>query len=269
MTSLKPHITSKCFVNAPFERLKNDLLQLFCDNRIQPEVGLEGDILYTHSLKDFEKVAEKIEVTGLSCTLHAPFLDLCPGATDHVILAATRDKLKKAFELIPVFQPRSIVCHLDFDKYKHKMRYQKWFNNSMKTWENLLAIAERYKTVVMFENTFETDPEAHKHILESLDSSYARFCLDVGHVQAFARNSWQDWLPAMDSWLGQLHLHDNNGKWDEHLAIGKGTIDFRGLFNHLEKNKMHPIITLEPHQEIDLWDSLKALDDLGIFNRKV
>jgi sugar phosphate isomerase/epimerase len=33
--------------------------------------------------------------------------------------------------------------------------------------------------------------------------------------------------------LANLHLHDNDGKGDQHLAIGEGTLDFKVLLPFL------------------------------------
>jgi sugar phosphate isomerase/epimerase len=252
----------RLFINAPFERLQNDLLRLFLDNRLQPEIGLEGSCLHEKPLADFRQIAWAFKDEGLACTIHAPFGDLAPGGADPAVLAATRAKLRKAFELIDLFEPVSIVCHLGYEENKHGYRQEEWLANSLETWEELLAIAESSRTPVAFENTYETSPDMHRRILGALDSRYARFCLDVGHVMAFAGNTWQDWLDPLLPWLVQLHLHDNAGSRDDHLAIGEGDFDFAGLFDFLRRQNQRPVITIEPHREEGLWNSLSALDDL-------
>ncbi|MCK4838752.1 MAG: sugar phosphate isomerase/epimerase [Desulfobulbaceae bacterium] len=253
-------LTSRLFINAPFERLQKDLLKVFIDNHLQPEIGLEGSCLYENSSKDFKEVAQAFKKEGLACTIHAPFCDLAPGATDSAVLAATRTKLGKAFALIEIFEPVSIVCHLGYEENKHAFRQEQWLASSIETWQKLLIIAESHQIPVTFENTYETSPDQHLKILSILDSPSARFCLDVGHVMAFAKNSWRDWLTPLSPWLSQLHLHDNSGDGDDHLAIGAGRFDFSGLFSHLRQQKQRPIITLEPHQPEGLWDSLQALE---------
>ena len=108
----------------------------------------------------------------------------------------------------------------------------------------------------------------HRHILTELASPYARFCFDVGHLTAFAKCSWQVWLPVLAEWLGQLHLHDNMGDRDDHLAVGAGSFNFPELFAYLKSCDLTPIVTLEPHREKDLWKSLKALDRFNLFDHK-
>ena len=112
----------------------------------------------------------------------------------------------------------------------------------------------------MFENTYEVDPTIHAAMLTRLNTPSAGFCMDVGHLLAFANSSWQQWLPAMLPWFGQLHLHDNTGGRDEHLAPGRGNFDFAGLFAFLRTNQLHPIITFEPHSEGDLWQTFAYLE---------
>jgi len=252
-------IKSRCFINAPWYDLKNKYLDLFLEHQIQPEIGLEGACLYDEPIEEFERIGSLLQKRKLNCTLHAPFFDLAAGALDPHILHFTRQKLRAAFRLIPVLHPRSIVCHLQYEENKHGYVYERWFNNIIETWQDLIDIAKANNIPVMFENTYETSPKVHKQLLTELGSSSARFCLDVGHLLAFSKTRWQDWLPELLPWLGQLHLHDNDGSHDAHLAPGLGSFDFLELFTFLKKNDCHPIITFEPHSEDDLWSTFDFL----------
>jgi sugar phosphate isomerase/epimerase len=262
------HIISRCFVNIPCSEFSKyePLIRRY---RINPEIGLEGDVVYRFSSQDFQNIATFLAHEGLRCTLHAPFNDLLPGAEDKYILQATREKLHRCFDLIEILKPLSIVCHLGYLDCVHSYDIEGWLANSLETWKQLLSVAERQATPIMFENTYETGPRIHKMILESLDSPFARFCLDVGHLLAFAGTSWHEWLTSLEGWLGQLHLHDNHGLRDEHLPVGMGDFDFAGLFSYLKTKGIEPLITLEPRSESNLWDSLNALDRLALFDHKI
>lgn len=255
------HLTSRCFVNAPFLLLQANIDE-FVSKGIQPEIGLEGDVLYRLKQQEFRAVSKRLRDSGLKCTIHAPFYELSPWAIDPHVRRVSREKLRLAFDLIEVFQPQSIVCHLGFEENKHGYKEKEWFGYSLETWQQLLETAINHQTPMMLENTYERGPEQHKKMLTALNSSFAGFCLDVGHVLAFAKGKWQDWLPELAPWLGQLHLHDNHGGIDEHLAVGQGIFDFVGLFAYLQEYKLNPFITLEPHQPEGLQISLAALDKL-------
>lgn len=261
-------ITRQCFINAPFDRLEADLLDTFLQYELQPEIGLEGECLWTREREAFLAIANKFTDKGLACTLHAPFFDLAPGGIDSRIREDTREKLRRAFSLIEVFKPKSIVCHLGFDDYKHSYKIEDWLQISVETWSELLEIADKTGTPVMFENTYEQQPDTHLRLFEQLPGANFGFCLDVGHLMAYAGSTWQVWLDKLQPWLGQIHLHDNDGLRDEHLAIGRGRFDFPELFNHLYRNNLSPLITLEPHSEHDLWQSLEAIHSLNLFTRK-
>ena len=254
------HISSRCFVNAPWYELKNNLLDLFLENKIQPEIGLEGLCLYEENDAEFTKIAKVLQDNNLSCTLHAPFFELAPGALDPEILKASRNKLRKAFRLIPIFQPKSIVCHLNFEENKQGYKMEAWEAAALPTWQELAGIAQKNNCRMMLENTYEKTPAAHERILSRLSKEAAGFCLDVGHLLCFAKSRWQEWLPQLLPWLGHLHLHDNDGTRDQHLALGLGSFNFQELFEYLAQQKVSPLITLEPHSEEDLWSAFDYLD---------
>ncbi len=260
------HITSRCFINAPWYDLKERYLDLFLTRRIQPEIGLEGLCLYKEDREEFVKIAKILADNNLNCTLHAPFFDLAPGALDPAILAASRDKLRRAFDLAKIFQPKSVVCHLNYETNKQGYKKEEWKQAALATWREMTQLAAASGTVLMLENTYENNPEAHETILSTLNSPRARFCLDVGHLMSFAKTPWQDWLPRLSPWLGQLHLHDNNGDGDQHLGLGLGSFDFQALFDFLAAHNLHPLVTLEPHSEEDLWQALEYLDQTALLD---
>lgn len=255
------------FVTAPFQELQNTLLDLFIAHDLQPEIGLEGDILYSKSPDDFQQVAAMLESQGLNCTLHAPFFDLNPGALDPHIRQASRNKLRLAFDLIPIFKPKAIVCHLNYESNKHSYKYHSWFQHAKETWQTLLQLAKQHQTPIVLENTYETNPTQHILMLEALNSPFCQFCLDTGHLQSFAATTWQVWETIINRNLSHMHLHDNCGDRDSHLSVGRGNFDFSGLFSHLARHKISPTVTIEPHSLDDLWVSLKNLNDMGVITR--
>ncbi len=257
-SELKKH----CFVTVPFLRLKQDL-QSIVEQGIQPEIGLEGTVLYDESPEDFHHVAEALHQAGLRCTLHAPFFELYPGSLDPYIRRLSRYKLQKAFDLIDIFRPASVVCHLGYEANKHGYKEQQWFDYSLEAWQQFLEFAAARQTPFMLENTYEHDPQQLKRVLTALDSPYARYCLDVGHVMAFAKSRWQEWLPEMSPWLGQLHLHDNDGDRDLHLGLGEGIFDFEDFFAFLQRQELTPLVTLEAHHDGGVETGFRFLEKVG------
>jgi sugar phosphate isomerase/epimerase len=82
-------------------------------------------------------------------------------------------------------------------------------------------------------------------------------------MAAFSLEDLSVWLQSLGKHIEQLHLHDNLGTQDDHLALGEGQIDFRLLLKHVKGKKSDPpIITIEPHREEDLWPSLEYLEGI-------
>jgi sugar phosphate isomerase/epimerase len=68
---------------------------------------------------------------------------------------------------------------------------------------------------------------------EDLDLGRSGICLDVGHAHIVG-----DVMDAIETCSGHIlttHLHDNNGKRDDHLVPGKGTIDWEGVMMAFQK----------------------------------
>jgi len=253
-------VTNHIFINAPVDRLRNDLLDLFIRHHFQPEIGLEGTALWNLNKEDFASLATILAKNNMACTLHAPFHDLAPGGFEQEIIALSRKKLSLAFDLLPIFNPRSIVCHLGFEEYKHGANMDRWLETSLATWQPLVAKAREQGIRVMFENTYEKTPKAHKLLFAELDPAGIGFCMDTGHLLSFAKTDSTPWLHELGPWLGQLHLHDNDGQTDSHLGLGQGVFDFKGLFRTLHQLGSSPILTIEPHSEQALWQSLAYLE---------
>ena len=83
---------------------------------------------------------------------------------------------------------------------------------------------------------------------------------DAGHGKTHGYGV-ADFMPVMIDRLSYLHLHDNNGGRDEHLALGRGKVNFPLLMGELGKCRMprDPIpVTLELAAQ-DLGPSLEYL----------
>jgi sugar phosphate isomerase/epimerase len=254
-----PEIKARVQVNAPFGMLWDRYLPLFLAEGLNPEIGLDAACLDRFPRRDFIQVAATLHQAGRQITLHAPFQDILPGALDAIILAASRARLQQAFDLLEIFQPRSIVCHIGYEARHYHGLEERWLAHSVATWEPLAEQAARWGALLTLENVYETQPELIKELFDRLQAPNIRLCLDVGHLQAFGGGDFQVWLHELGGLVGQLHLHDNNGENDEHLALGQGVIPLAQVLGFFAARTAAPVITLEPHQENSLGPSLEYL----------
>jgi sugar phosphate isomerase/epimerase len=75
-----------------------------------------------------------------------------------------------------------------------------------------------------------------------------------------------EWIDELAPFLTEVHLHDNLGQEDDHLAIGQGKIDFPSFFRRLHENGARPQLTIEAFDERKVRVSLQALE--GYYGRE-
>ncbi len=258
---MKNKIKAHVQVNAPFAMLYESYLPLFVEHGINPEIGFDAHSLDTYTTSHFTSVAERLREGALSVTLHGPFSDLSPGSPDPGIRDWTRHRFEQTLRAVECLKPGTVVCHAGYESRRYQDIRDPWIEKSLETWSWLAGELEMNQCRLMIENTYEEHPQDIQPLFEGLADLGVGFCLDMGHQSAFGSAPLEAWLKMLGPYLGQVHLHDNHGTGDEHLAPGKGSIDFTPLFEMLgAEGAEPPVITLEPHREEDLWPGLQYLE---------
>ena len=252
-------ILEKIQVHIPFYLLREKLLPWVIREKINPEISFSALDLERFDEADFRDAADRLTDQGLSITFHAPFMDLRPGAIDPAIRRVTLDRLRQIGTLLPWFRPRTMVCHASFDARYYGTPAGSWLENSLETWKTLLESLGGTQTMIALENTYESDPEPLRLLFTALASPRFCFCFDAGHANAFGAVSTGEWMAVLGERLGEVHLHDNRGRFDEHLPIGEGNFDFPALFAFLRGQNHRPILTVECHSEGNLRRMLESL----------
>jgi sugar phosphate isomerase/epimerase len=250
MTS--PHI------HVPFNRLPEHLDSIK-KNRTNLELYFGGAVLDSLSSADIKNLKESLDYNP-SLSIHAPFMDLSPGAVDSRVREATMSRFHQIFEIADILGPRVVVFHSGYEKWKYALDMDIWLEKSLLTWQPLNRIASDMGTRIAIENIFEDEPSNLKQLMESMDSDNFGVCFDTGHFNIFSKTSIEEWMKALNPYIVELHLHDNDGTFDQHLPMGEGSFNFRRFFDLLEKRDC--IHTLEAHSREEAIRSLKYHEDI-------
>jgi sugar phosphate isomerase/epimerase len=70
-----------------------------------------------------------------------------------------------------------------------------------------------------------------------------KMTLDIGHANIMGGLNW--FLNFLGDRIIEVHLHDNHGSFDEHNAIGHGTVDWRRLIQALINKKFQGFMIIE------------------------
>ncbi len=255
-------------VNIPFNWLmEGNWLDLFLGNHFNPEIGLDAAALDRYTPADFADVARRFHENGRSITLHGPFLDLSPGSPDPSVREVTRMRLEQAIAAAEVFAPKTVVCHAGYDPSRYDFVKELWLEHAAETWNHMANRLDGIGSRLMLENVYETRPEQVRGLFDRLDSTKFGCCLDIGHLNVFSDRPLSDWVEVLGPFIGQLHLHDNDGTFDQHSGLGNGSIDTAPLAGLFSNGALPPVITLEPHEKSDLQTSIRFLSDLKWFRQ--
>ncbi|MBO8143370.1 MAG: sugar phosphate isomerase/epimerase [Thermodesulfobacterium sp.] len=249
------------FVSIPWELLINKYLPLVLENKINVEIALNAKALDNYSYLDFKNVAKKLKESGIKTTIHLPFMDLSLGALDPWIKEASLRRIFFAMERAIVFEPLNLVLHSGYHMDYHREVKEEWRENFIESMGKILKFAEDLNLTISLENVFEPEPEFLKPVFESFKNRLF-WCFDPAHARVFSEKEETKWLNVLHHYLKEMHCHDNLGVHDDHLAIGKGKLKFKEIFEFLRKKKIKPILTSEAHNEEDTYVNIEILSDV-------
>ncbi len=245
---------NRLFVHTPFH-LFDEAVETLAELGMAPEIyftalhldQLKGD------KKPLERAAAKLKDYELPCSFHGPFLDLSPAAFDPEIARVTRERFLDLFTLAKIFNPEVIVLHSGYERWRFNQNINLWLEQSLAFWRPLVSRMEDTGGALAIENIFETTPGGLRMLFDEIDSPAFGGCFDIGHWNLFAKMDLSEWLGLLQKHIIAFHLHDNRGRFDDHLVPGDGFIDFPALKflinSYSIKARVH---TFELHQRLDL-----------------
>ncbi|WP_432738177.1 sugar phosphate isomerase/epimerase family protein [Maridesulfovibrio sp. FT414] len=245
-----------CFVNLPLRYIYTtpEYLDFFIENRIQPELGLDcmGDECL--SMDWLILIRDRLDEAGLKCTVHLPFLDLKPASLNPAIRMASIDTLCAAFEVAKFFSPQRMVLHPSFTSWLEKPLFERSYANCLEGIRRLSNSWPEHPPLCL-ENTYEYDPAPLVRLVADLGRDNIGICFDLGHWYSFAKGAengdFDLWFDSFAPYIRHMHLHDNHGGKDEHLAIGQGSMNWDHIVSRISELDPLPTITLEPHNKDD------------------
>ena len=179
----------------------------------------------------------RLETAGLSTvTMHGPYRDLNTGSADRMVRETAAYRYRQAYEMAVALGCSGMVLHNGC--VRKDKRYASWVQNTIVFWKDFLAEEQndfRNDFTFYLENLCEQGPDMLSDVLDGIGSFRVRACLDVGHAHCYSLRSVVDWVVALGSRIGYVHLHDNDGQTDGHFDLGEGTIPFEDVCASLEQ----------------------------------
>ncbi len=247
-------MTEPLHVHIPYAKLR-DYFELIRKRRYDLEIYLSAAVLDQVEREDLEKLRERLDWNP-RLTLHAPFVDLNPGAIDPMVKSVTQLRFRQLLDAAAILRPRAAVFHPGYDKWRYAGRKDLWLENCIETWKTVADAAARIGMRVAVENVFDEDPDALALLFSKIDGPDFGFCFDTGHFNLFSKVPMEKWFESLGSRIVEVHLHDNDGTADSHWALGRGKIDFETFFRLLKAQPVEPVYTIEAHDKDDVETSI-------------
>jgi len=105
----------------------------------------------------------------------------------------------------------------------------------------------------MLNFSISTPTQILKFVNEINDENF-KICLDTGHVNVFNNLTVGDAVRELGDKIKVLHIHDNGGTDDDHLAPFSGGIDWVDFSKALKETGFDGVISLETLPDGNLDD---------------
>ncbi len=220
----------------PFKEIKRiaDLGFDFVDLTLEPPKARADKL-------DARRLKIALENRGLSVVGHTAYYLPFASAFDAIHLAAIAEA-ERCLQLFATVGASVMNLHLDNRVPGHDPTWIRGRNQEAIA--RLLPTAESLGITLMVENVEGDDADALAPVLDALPS--VGLHLDIGHANIGTRKSHsRSLLERYGSRLKHVHLSDNKGKSDDHLAIGAGTVDWKGELRALKTLGYDGTFTLE------------------------
>jgi len=235
-------------LNKPFNKMTKQL-----PNAKTRFIEIVDDGFHTLDKKRVSALNDIGESCQLEYSVHAPFADINIASPSEPLLKAMLKRLEKSIAYANALNAYMWVFHSGL-KTGISMFYPNmdWVQNR-KTAESLIKIANDYGVKIAIENT----PEPYPFVMKNVED-FTRFyevdepldmVLDVGHANI--NGQIELFLTTFPDRIVHIHAHDNDGKGDQHLGVGYGTVNWKSFASLLKEKSYGKILVIESVEHVE------------------
>ncbi|MBW6517017.1 MAG: sugar phosphate isomerase/epimerase [ANME-2 cluster archaeon] len=207
--------------------------ELVCDGRQRP-----GEL-------NINEIASVLETTGLDLSVHLPFSDLNLASLNEPIWNETLRQMMQWIQLMAPCSKLAVVHPGHLSPLGMQLPDLAWQRN-IQGLRQLCDHAALFDMTVGVENMVNMEFIFGKHaeemlgMIESVDRDNLGLTFDVGHANT--NKAVTSFLEKCQANIVHVHLHDNKGRRDEHLPLGKGSVDWAAVTGKLPKRDIRYVL---------------------------
>jgi sugar phosphate isomerase/epimerase len=169
--------------------------------------------------------------------MHLPFSDMnLAGLNDGIRNEALR-QMYRCLELGNEIVELAVVHPGYLSPYGSQVPERAW-RTHIESIRHVCDTAEKYGITIAVENMpempyiFGKYPDEMLRTLEEVDRDNLGMTLDVGHANT--AGVVDEFLEKCKEHILHMHIHDNHGISDEHLPLGRGTVQWKKVMESLK-----------------------------------
>lgn len=186
--------------------------------------------------KHYTNDVELLRSYAYDYTIHAPSRSVNIASVLEPIRKASVELICESLTLAADCKASRVVFHPGY--YTFEEEYEKAVSALQKSLAEINRFAHEVDVPCCVENMGNWGFFFLKNPAEVQLIGSTEFCLDIGHANECG--VLPDYLSIPFS---QIHVHDNDGSSDAHLALGKGTIDIPSVIAAIRRNRNVSLIS--------------------------
>jgi len=178
----------------------------------------------------------------MSYQVHAPLSDVNIGSVYEPMRLAALKEVELTIVLSHKLEIPLVTVHPGFVNGIAFLDKRKALEKTKESVRTLSSFARKNSVEMVIENlpaNMNATCSTASELTEVLDGLDVRICFDLGHANTAAQVD--EFLKLVDR-FGNVHLHNNEGQWDQHNVIDDGTADIEKVASVLKRSYRGNII---------------------------
>lgn len=196
-----------------------------------------------------QAIVQKLRDSHMALVCHLPTFVTTADLTDSLREASVME-MHRSLEVASALGARKVVLHPSMASGLGVFVLETVKAYAFDFLSAIVTAADRLGMTLCLENMFPrnqigVEADDFEAFFEAFPS--LRLTLDTGHAHINDRGErrLRSLVDRLADRIAHLHISDNQGHVDEHLAVGHGTIDFTGLVKRLMRAGYDGTVTLE------------------------
>jgi len=253
------------YISSPVKEKMKDAVALANEYGVNLEICkfaeaeiLDGDLQGT--IKEFLNILKDFQG---KLSLHGTFYDLNPASRDPKIREVSVYRYRQSLQIAKALNVKTIVFHTGFNSFGQPPLIfpERFVSQEILFWKEFIKDCEDSDIIIALENTCEPSVDILCTIIENVNSSHFKACIDAGHVNIASSERIIDWIDKIGTNLHHMHLHNNYGHNDNHNSLLDGIINFNEIFKTLKNKKLNPNLIIEVFNDKNAIESIKFVEE--------